>query len=403
MFKYLLLSVLSLLSFAGFASVIKGTVSEEKNASPMVGVIVSVKPSSDDTSNAGKTVGTVTDIDGNFEVTGVKAGNYEVTFTYLTFTTETRSVTLSDKGDVILNVKMKPETKELKEFTIKANKVTHTDIALVNEIRNSTSVVSGISASQITKTLDRSAADVVKRVPGVTIRDDRFIIVRGLPDRYNTVWLNDAGTPSSETDKKSFSFDIIPSGLIDRVLIFKSPSPDLPGDFAGGMAKVYTTSIQEKNELNVQFQTSSRSYTTGRNFVTGNTSPTDWMGFDDGTRSIPGVADVRRPINKNDSNINAISKSFGNDWKLKNANATPDVRFAVSAFNVWKLKKVKLGNTFGLSYATTSVLNNQLRQKWDDTNLVYKFNDMQYQKNTSVGILDNIAAIIGNSKIEFKN
>lgn len=401
MHKFLIPFFLVLFPFCSFAGIIKGSVTEDKNGSPLIGVVVSVK--SVDTAGNDKSTGTVTDFDGNFEVTGLKGGTYEVTFTYMTFNTETASVTLTEKDERVLQIRMKPETKELKEVAIKANKITHTDIALVSEIRNSTSVVSGISASQITKTLDRNAADVVKRVPGVTIRDDKFIIVRGLPDRYNTVWLNDAGTPSSETDKKSFSFDIIPSGLIDRVLIFKSPSPELPGDFAGGMVKVYTTSIQEKNELNVQFQVSSREYTTGKNYQFNKPSSTDWLGYDDGGRNIPDAAAGLNRIRKSDPNIKAITKAFGNDWAIDQKNASPDMRFAMSTFNNWKFKKFRLGNTFGLSYSNTYNNYDVTRRQWENNDLVYKYGDRQYSNNVMVGLMDNVGLIVGNSKIEFKN
>jgi hypothetical protein len=52
--------------------------------------------------------------------------------------------------------------------------------------------------------------------------------------------------PSMESDVKSFSFDIISSGLIDRFLIYKSPSADLPGEFAGGAIKVFTKNFPNK-------------------------------------------------------------------------------------------------------------------------------------------------------------
>jgi outer membrane receptor for ferrienterochelin and colicin len=160
-------------------------------------------------------------------------------------------------------MKMMPEITVLKDQVVKSARITYTENAVINEIRQSNAVVSGTSAAQISKTMDRNAADVVKRIPGVTIQDDRFVIIRGLPDRYNTVFLNDAGTPSSESDKRAFSFDMIPAGLIDRVLIFKTPSPELPGDFAGGMVKVYTSSLPDKNKITVSLQTCSREFSTG--------------------------------------------------------------------------------------------------------------------------------------------
>src|SRR5690606_9935141 len=139
--------------------------------------------------------------------------------------------------------------------------------------------------------------------------EDRFIAVRGITDRYNTVWLNDATAPSSEVDKKSFSFDVIPSGLIDRMLVFKTPSPELPGDFAGGMVKLYTTSIPDKNQITVSVQGSYRENSTGTTFYYEEPSKTDKFGFDDGKRSLPSI--VTSKISKNDANSEEVSKSFG--------------------------------------------------------------------------------------------
>jgi hypothetical protein len=272
----------------------------------------------------------------------------------------------------------------------------------LNEIRSANTVASGISAAQISKTLDRNTADIVKRVPGVTIMDDRFIVVRGLADRYNTVWLNDAGAPSSETDKKSFSFDLLPSGVIDRILIFKTPSPELPGDFAGGMVKVYTSSMPDKNQISFGVQASSRSNSTGTNFNYNTPSSTDWLGYDDGQRELP--SDIGpKLIHKNDSNASAVSKSFGNPWILKTKKTAPDARINLAVSNVIKLNKVKVGNTLGVSYSNLKTNLSVDRQRWDSASENYHFVDLQSANTVNTGLLDNAAVIFGNSKIEFKN
>ena len=398
MAKFFLPLLCILLSYTSFAGVIKGSVVEDKNGAPLVGVIVSYK--SVDTVN-GTNGGGVTDLDGKFEITGVKNGDYVVSVSYITFTTEKRNVKI-EGSDVVLDIRMKAEVQEMKSVEVKAKRTTNTEAAVINEIKTSNAVVSGTSASQISKTLDRSAADVVKRIPGVAIQDDRFIVVRGLPDRYNTVWLNDAGAPSSESDKKSFSFDIIPSGLIDRILIFKTPSPELPGDFAGGMVKVYTTSLPEKNQLTVSLSSSSRQNTTGEQFSSNKASSTDWLGYDDGSRNIPKGIPAR--LDKNDANINALSKSFGNDWVINSKTASPDLRFSMALSNVFKRKTFSIGNTFGLSYANTKTSFNISRQDWDTTNSKsYNYIDRQFTNNVSVGIVENVGFSMGNTKIEFKN
>jgi outer membrane receptor protein involved in Fe transport len=302
-------------------------------------------------------------------------------------------------------MKLMPENTELKTQVIKSARITNTEASVINEIKSSSNVVSGTSAAQISKTMDRNAAEVVKRIPGVTIQDDKFIVIRGLPDRYNTVWLNDAATPSSESDKRAFSFDIIPAGLIDRIMVFKTPSPELPGDFAGGMVKIYTTSIADKNQFTVSVQTSSREFTTGSAFNYQNTGKTDWLGYDDGKRNIPSV--IPSSISTKDpnykDNIGAWSKSFGNDWQINSKTASPDMRLSLSSTNVIKFKNVKIGNTFGVAYANTSTVNNIHRQDWDSVSKSYNYDDNRSMNTVNAGIMDNLGIAFGNSKIEFKN
>lgn len=390
---FILLLFFSIVSIYSFAGTIKGTVTDAANGTPLSGVIVNIK-------NTDK--GIPTDIDGNYEFTDLADGNYELVFSFITYTKQTLPATIKGNNIVTLNVKLKAEGSELKTVTVQSGRVTHTETSVILEMRRSSSIVSGISAAQIQKTMDRNAADVVKRVPGVTIQDDKFIIVRGLTDRYNSVWLNDAGAPSSEIDKKAFSFDMIPSGLIDRILVFKTPAPELPGDFAGGMVKVYTTSLQDKNSVSVGVQSSYRTGSTGTNFNYNQPSATDWLGYDNGSRSLPSAVPSDKFFST-DPNINAITKSFNNSWIVNNKTLGPDGRFNAAVSNVFKFKKVKLGNTFGLAYSNTSTNYNISRKEWVDTTPVYNYNDLQSETKVNVGLLDNIAAVFGNNKIEFKN
>jgi len=396
MYKCLLSVVLILISFTSFGATLTGTVKDSTDNSPLIGVIVNIK----NTSFVAQT-----DPDGKYEIKGVPNGKFEVVFSFITYEKRTLPVTIKGGQDVVLDAIMAPEgsKQQLNAVTVTATRNTHTETAVLQEIKNSNTVVSGIGSAQISKTMDRNAADVVKRVPGVTIQDDRFIVVRGLADRYNTVWLNDAGAPSSETDKKAFSFDIIPSGLIDRILIFKTPAAELPGDFAGGMVKVYTTSLVDRNQITVGFQTSSREYTTGRKFDYNNPgSKTDWLGFDGGARELPSaVPDTI--FNKNNKNIDAITKSFKNEgWQIKTKSASPDFRLGLSVSNAFNLNKVRIGNTLGLAYSNTNTNYRWHRMQWEGLVESYNYNDNSYANTASAGIMDNLGVAVGNSKIEFK-
>lgn len=396
MHKFLTTILLAILSLNALAGSIKGSVTDSKNNTPLTGVVVAL---------TGTSMGTVSDIDGKYELNGISKGTYELVFQYATYTTYKQSITITGNEELVIDMKLIPENNELKDHVVKSGKVTNTENSVINEIKTSATIVSGTSASQISKSLDRNAADVVKRIPGVTVQDDRFIVVRGLPERYNSVWLNEASTPSSEADKKAFSFDIIPAGLIDRVLVFKTPSPELPGDFAGGMVKVYTTSLADKNQLTVSLSTSSREFSTGTNFNYNAPSPTDKFGYDDGGRSLP--SSIPAKIVNTDpnykANIGSWSKAFSNDWAVKNKTASPDARFSLALSNVWKLKNIKIGNTLGLAYSNTLTNIISHRQDWIDSARDYNYNDQKSTNNVSAGLMDNIGVAIGNTKIEFKN
>ncbi len=130
--------------------------------------------------------------------------------------------------------------KTMSEVTIRSAGKKESNVAVVNIVRNNVSVSDGISVEFIKKTPDRTVGDALKRVNGVTIQNDKFVLVRGLADRYNSAMLNRTILPSTEPDRRAFSFDIIPSNLIDNIIVTKSATPSLPGDFGGGVIQITT-------------------------------------------------------------------------------------------------------------------------------------------------------------------
>jgi outer membrane receptor protein involved in Fe transport len=389
--RYLFLVLILVSSFNVYAGKISGKVTDAANNEPLTGVLVVVR-------ELNKVV--ETDDSGKYEFTGIDKGTYEIVFNYVTYKKNLQTVTLLSK-DVELNVSLKSETNTLKDVTVKANKTTNTESAVMMEIRKSNVVVSGVSATQISKTMDRNAADVVKRVPGVTVRDNKYIMVRGLSERYNNVWLNDAGAPSSDVDRKTFSFDMVPAGLIDRMLVYKTPAPELPGDFAGGMVKIYTSSIPDKNQISLSYQMSHLQNSTGTMGNYEEPSKTDKWGYDDGKRQLS--ANTPAYINKADSNNAEVTRMFKNDWVTKQKKVAPDGRFNLSAAGIVKLGRVRIGSTLGASYSKVDSNYTLTRQNWDSTAQVDYYNDQKTVSGISIALMNNTAVAFGNSKIEFKN
>jgi hypothetical protein len=154
---------------------------------------------------------------------------------------------------------------DLPEFTVRTAGKKETSVAVINLIKNNSVVSDGLSSEFIKKTPDRNVSDALKRINGVTIQNDRFVLVRGLSDRYNFALLNKTILPSTEPDRRSFSFDIIPSNLIDNIVVNKSAAPHLPGDFGGGIIQVSTKEVSD-NFFNIGIGTSYGVVSTLRDF-----------------------------------------------------------------------------------------------------------------------------------------
>ena len=386
--------VFSSLSIFAQKGQIQGLVTDAKTGETLSGVNINLK---------GKKINTVSEKDGSFVFADLDSGTYNLEFINGTYKNKIVKAVLVNPNKITeLKVQMEQaDAEQLKATKVTATRAKNTEAAIVLEMKRSDNIVSGISANQIQKGQDRDASEVVRRVPGVTIIENRFIMIRGLNDRYNTVWLNDAGAPSSETDKKAFSFDIIPAGLIDRILIYKTPSADLPGDFAGGMVKIYTKAFPEKTSISFDIKSSYRSGSTGNLFDYNTKSKTDWLGFDNGLRKLP--SGLNEYISKYDANIESETKSFSSNWAKQEQNAMPDTRFNFNFNKLVTVGKVKLGNIFGINYSNTYTIFNIQRQDWDSVSKTLDLSDKQSTQTVRLNILENFAIKFGNHRIEFKN
>lgn len=372
---------------------ITGNVLDKKNGELLTGVTVKLE---------GTTTGAITDLDGKYVIKDLAPGSYTLVISYISYKTVViKDVQVTADKTTTIDATMDDDVTEIGEVVVIDSKVTNTETSVIMEMKQSNNIVSATSAAQISKSQDRDAADVVKRIPGVTVIENRFIMVRGLTDRYNSVWLNDAGAPSAETDRKSFSFDIIPSGLIDRILIYKTPSPELPGDFAGGMVKLYTKAMPEKNSFVVNVQGSYRANTTGKDFYSTDGSKTDKFGYDNGFRALPaGTPDT---VSKYNPNINSITKAFKNTWGIHDTKAAPDMRANIVFTRLLKREKFRLGNTTALNYSNIRTVYNIRRQDWDSVSQQVDYADVQSTNTVRSSAIENISFMTKNHKLEFRN
>ncbi|MBO2012863.1 TonB-dependent receptor [Hymenobacter negativus] len=383
-----------------------GKVTDKKTNEGVIGATVLV---------TGTTQAAPVNVDGSYELP-LDAGTYNITVTYVGYKPLTFPGIVIKSGETTtLNGQMEESATSLTEVTVTGVKQTGTEVALIQDLRRSEVVVSGMSNDQIVKTLDRDAAEVVKRIPGVTIQNNNFIVIRGLAERYNTVMLNDALTPSAETDTRSFSFDILPSSVIDRVLIFKSGAPELPGEFGGGVVKVYTKNSVLENSTSLSVSGWARNTNTFKGgFQSTDHSSTDFLGFDNGQREMPGLLSDLKPTGTTSSQeLTTGRTSLRNEFLPRIITSRPDLRFSLGINRKFEIGKVYVSNVTSISYSNTQEQYTSERQRYDFYDP--KFPDLmplpqfRYQDTRSLsavrlGVIHNYQVRLNDrNRLEFRN
>ncbi len=341
----------------------------------------------------------LTDQNGDFTFSKLSPGTYSLKCSYVGHTDKIiEEIIVKNDENTVISISLEEKKSEAVVLTASRTKAAgETVSSLLVAQKNNASVSDGITAETIRKTPDRSTSDVLKRVSGASIQDDRFAIIRGLNDRYNAAFINGAPLPSTESDRKAFAFDIFPSAILDNLVIYKTSTPDRSGDFAGGMIDITTKSIPSKNFTSLSYSIGVNNTITGNTrFFSENKGKKDWIGIDDGRRAIPAGVPSTMEIRSLPVEQNAqLAKLFSHyKWGVKKRNAGPDYNFQLTkGFNIQKNQKEFLGALFSLNYKKSYTLNA------GDRNVVSprgEFRDSIFNDEVIVAVLGNISVKINN-------
>lgn len=307
--------------------------------------------------------------------------------------------------------------KTLGEISVVAVRRTGTEAAAVQQTKASNVVESKVSSQEIQRTQDTNAGEVIRRVPGVSLIDEKFVMVRGLSQRYNNVWVNGGAVPSSEADTRAFSFDIIPSSQIDNLSIVKSPAAEYPADYTGGFILINTKEIPSENTFHLTIGGNWNSTSAFRGFLSSRSSSTDWLGFDSGLRSLHGGIDARLNSLGRNSGGNTMYSLLGNhlnnDWQVHTQHPLGDLKLGADWSRSWRIKGHRLGAVAAVNYANEyrayrDMLNNfydAYDVENDRENPLRLSTDNQFNRNTRIGALANLTFLTasGISKFQLKN
>lgn len=256
--------------------IVKGKVTDT-NGESLIGLYVLLA--------SDRSVGTTTDYDGNFTFELNAPIQDTLIFTYVGFEDVKRYINLKEGAVLIEDVTMGASAVMIDEVTVVAKSDRSKVYYMENIKKKSATTLDYIPADLMKKVGDSNIASAISRVSGVSTNGG-FITVRGIGDRYVKTGINSALIPTLDPFTNNIKLDLIPASLVDNVVITKTLRPDLPSDWAAAYISIETKDYSDKLAINISTSVGYNSQSTFKNYVSTQTSDTDWLGYDNGLRSI---------------------------------------------------------------------------------------------------------------------
>ncbi len=392
---FLALSLISVIALAQKGT-IRGTVTEDQYGDPVFEAFVSV---------VGQSEGAITDFDGMYNLQ-VDPGTYTLEITHTTYNKVTiTNVVVKADNVTIVNSKMGQGDNVLTTSVIdRRKKKAEGDDEIISMIAKQDVVMSAIGKEQMTKQQASSAADGLKRVTGITVESGRYVSVRGLGDRYSKTVLNACEVPSLDPDRNSVQMDLFPSNIISNMQVFKTFVPELPGDFSGGLINIVTKEFPDSFSLQLSTSLGGNSQSfMNNNFITYEGGKTDFLGFDDGTRQMPELAENMEVPNANpnpgsdNSELAALSRSFGSNNAITTRRGGVNQSYSVSFGDQKEIRLKPFGYLFGVSYRRSfgfyddGIIGRYNAVGPDQLNPQFELSDVQSNDRVVTGLFANFS------------
>ncbi|MDR2131663.1 MAG: TonB-dependent receptor [Odoribacteraceae bacterium] len=383
---------------------VEGHARDAVTSEPLVGVTVLLK---------GTGRGAVTDARGYYCIGGIAGDSCTLVVRCVSY--KTVELTRGLTGEITrVDVALESNVTTMDEVVVSTRARRNTETGMIRAIREMYQVASGVSAAQIAGTPDRLASEVIRRVSGVTIIDDRFIIARGLAPRYNATWINGMTLPGTENDGRAFPFDLVPGSQIDNLIVYKSPSPEIPADFSGAFVRVTSKDVPDENRVEVSYATGINTRARFKPTRSNPGSATDFLGFDASKRPLSAGFPARLGTVNDPGEIDRLTREgFNNDWRVKQSATLPDQRLSlVVARRVERGSARSLGNITAITYSYTFKRVEGMKNARygiysaaaDAPVYLDDYTDNQYSRDARVGIMHNWALRLSpRHRLEWKN
>ena len=301
----------------------------------------------------GTTRGVLSGVDGRFTIANVPAGTVTLTVRRIGYQPKTITGLFLEAGkSVEQNVALAEASVVLSATVVTAEAERGTVNDALDSQRNAVGIVSAVTAEQMSKSPDGDAAKAVQRVSGVTVQDGRSVFVRGLGERYTVTNLNGARLPSPEPEKRFVPLDLFPSSLLQSVIVSKTFTPDLSGDFSGASVDIRTREYPARRTFTFSSSLGLNDRVTGQQVISAPRVGTEWLGYGGRERALPSSLSTASAVGQLSTRqqINGAINGLRNTWTPTAGTGLPNGSFGVSVGGQDPVGAIRVGYLASLTY-----------------------------------------------------
>ncbi|MCU0411020.1 MAG: carboxypeptidase-like regulatory domain-containing protein, partial [Bacteroidetes bacterium] len=221
---------------------IRGSVTDQTTNEPLVGAHVFVQ---------GTAIGTATDREGKYVLTGVPAGSYQLKVSYIGYVSKEISQTVESGSTLSLDITLMADVVQGEEVIVTAQ--ARGQVAAINQQRTSNTIINVISEEKIQELPDANAAEAIGRLPGVSLirsgGEANKVLLRGLSDKFSTITIDGIKVPPTDANERGVDLSTISQGTLAGVELFKALTPDKDADAIAGSINLVTKRAPQERVL----------------------------------------------------------------------------------------------------------------------------------------------------------
>lgn len=195
---------------------------------------------------------TYTDQQGNFYFSGLPAGKYTISVTYIGFRRLRKPVEVIPGGVTTVNLQLQVGSQNQTVLVTAGN--ASAQVQAINEERAANNILQVMPVQTITSLPTPNLGDAIGRMPSVTLTRNegqaQYVQMRGTQPRLTNTTINGFNMPSGDPGVREFDFSTVPAGIVDSVQVSKTLQANMDGDGIGGSINLVTKTATDTPTYN---------------------------------------------------------------------------------------------------------------------------------------------------------